>query len=339
MTARPGFALVLSLLLVLALAVLGTGMLAVGTREQWVAAALARRTQAERRAEAAAVQAVRRWSTRSVADMALGEMRTLTVAPGTGVSVERADSALFLVRAEARVAGPTGETGVVTGLLVRVLHPLRLAVTFPGALTADTVALAPGGVVDGMATCGAPGPGVLGPDVSVDPAAVVSGDPAVSLTTPPGAPTPDPFAPELAAGLADLVHASPTAAPRPAETTGACLADASNWGSPDPGHPCHDLRPVILAADLTVDGGVGFGVLIVDGDLRVTGGARLDGLVVVRGALRLDAGTTLRGAVRARSAEIAGTIIRDGCALADVLSAPALDRPFRTPDRWWIPLF
>ena len=45
---RPGFALVLSMLLVLALAVLGMGLLATGTGERVVAGAAVRRARAER---------------------------------------------------------------------------------------------------------------------------------------------------------------------------------------------------------------------------------------------------------------------------------------------------
>jgi hypothetical protein len=88
-----------------------------------------------------------------------------------------------------------------------------------------------------------------------------------------------------------------------------------------------------------VDGGESHGVLIVDGDLHVTGGARITGIVVVRGRLQLDPGSTIQGGVRSDSAVTAGAIIRDGCAIADVLRARPLDRAFRPPARWWLPLF
>jgi len=50
-------------------------------------------------------------------------------------------------------------------------------------------------------------------------------------------------------------------------------------------------------ADLVVGGGVGQGVLVVDGDVEVRGGARLYGLVIATGALRVVDGATFEGFV------------------------------------------
>lgn len=339
-TDRAGFALLLSVLLVLALTVMALGVLTVGVREAAIAGAAARRALAERRAEAAAVRAVEIWSTRALAGLAVGEARQLPAPAGNAaVTVERVDSGLFLVRSQSRVPGPDGPTLGQAGLLVRVLHPSRLGAAFPGALTTSGSTTVTDGTVDGLDSCAVPGPAVVAASASVGPAASVTGEPPIELGTPPALPGPDPFTPALAAELATVRHVGLTAAPRPFAVADECVADGRNWGSPDPAHPCHALRPVITASDLTVAGGSGHGVLVVDGDLTVTAGARLHGIVVVHGRLAVDGGSVVRGAVRADSAIVHGAVIRDGCALAAVLSAPALDRAFRPPLRWWVPVF
>lgn len=338
-TLHRGFALVLSMLLILALATLGMGMLAAATGEQAVGAAMARKARAVRQAEAVALQAVGSWSTRSVADMGIGEQRTLDSGGLDGsVRAERIDSALFLVRGEGHVDGPGEGATAAVGLLVRVLHPRVLAAGFPGGLNTVGPAEIAAGAVLGSSGCGGTGIGVVAAEVTVGAGATVMGDPPILHGSPP-VPTPDPFAPPLSDTLATLRAPGLSAQPRPVTSAGTCVADDLNWGSPDPAHPCHDLLPVVMASDLDVAGGVGRAVLIVDGDLDVGGAAELEGVVVVRGKLTLDAGSTIRGAVRADSARIEGTVIRDDCAVAAALSAPSLDRGFRPPLRWWVPLF
>lgn len=336
---RAGFALVLSMLLVLALSVLGLGMLAVAVGEQAVAGALTRKALAVRQAEGVALQAVRGWSTRSVADMTIGERRPLDTGGIEGAAwAERIDSALFLVRGDGAIPGPGGTATAAAGLLVRVLHPHLLARGFPGGLNVLGPAEIAGAVL-GSGACGGAGPGVVSPTVTVDAGAMVDGDPPVRYAPPPPVPLPDPFTPPLADTLATLRYAGPTAEPRPAASGGTCVPDGRNWGSPDPSHPCHALLPLVLGGDLELVGGVGRAVLVVGGDLRVTGGAELEGIVVVLGHLTLEAGSTLRGTVRAGSARVEGSVIRDECVMAAALSAPSLDRGFRPGPRWWVPLF
>jgi hypothetical protein len=77
-----------------------------------------------------------------------------------------------------------------------------------------------------------------------------------------------------------------------------CNPILSNWGDParpdplpDPPPPCMSYFPVIHAqGDLTIQTGVGQGVLIVEGDLRLTGNMLFYGIVIVRGSL-FTAGT------------------------------------------------
>jgi hypothetical protein len=90
--------------------------------------------------------------------------------------------------------------------------------------------------------------------------------------------------------------------PLAAESLGACLLDEPwGWGDPDrPWRPCGGHLPLRAAeGDLRVDGGSGQGMLVVDGDLELTGGARYHGLLVVRGVLRVESGSTFEGMVLA----------------------------------------
>ncbi|MDX1674555.1 MAG: polymer-forming cytoskeletal protein [Longimicrobiales bacterium] len=338
MTDRSGFALVMAMLLVLALMVMAMGMLAVGTREAWIAAAGARHAQATRAAEGAVLRTVAAWSTRDVA--ALDVRGSFTPGDPRGVDIERVDSGLFVVAATGRVPGPGGSVTARAALLVRVLHPDRLASSFPAAVSAAGAVTVPEGSVSGGGdACGDPGPGIMAPIATIDPGAAVDGDPPVAYRLPPAPAAPDPFDPGTAAGLAAIHHPGGTVTPAPLATAGECVPGAGNWGSPDPAHPCFRLLPLIVAPDLVMDGGMAHGVLVVDGDLRLTGGAHFDGLIAVRGRLDLDAGSTVRGAVRAGSVVSAGRILRNACAIRRGVSAPAFDGPFRPPERWWIPMF
>ncbi|HKJ93775.1 MAG TPA: hypothetical protein VJ957_11470, partial [Longimicrobiales bacterium] len=70
--------------------------------------------------------------------------------------------------------------------------------------------------------------------------------------------------------------------------SGACnKADVYNWGDPNnPAGPCHFYWPIIYApGDLHLSTGVGQGILLVDGDLDLTGNFEFDGVVVVKGGI------------------------------------------------------
>jgi hypothetical protein len=102
--------------------------------------------------------------------------------------------------------------------------------------------------------------------------------------------------PSLLARAPAFVSGSGT--PGPIQRLGACAEDEPwGWGDPEePSSPCSSHLPLRAASgDLTVVGGVGQGVLVVDGDVTLTAGARYYGLVVVRGALRLEDGASLDG--------------------------------------------
>lgn len=341
---RSGFALLLVILMGLLLSVVALGMVAVGTREGMIAGATVRRAQARVLAEAGARSVFHGWSTRTFTDLELGEQRALVTYSQVDATVQRVDSTLFLIRTEARVP-PGSAMGAVAraGLLARVFDPARTGRSFPAAATVAGPAELYEGVVDGRDVCGSGRnvPGLVAGAVVVGADAAVDGSPPVLLEAAPAPPAPDPLDASIAEVIATITTARETISPRPLARDGVCGEDHRNWGAIGPEHPCHALLPMVFAPhDLTISGGTARGVVVVDGDLHVEGGARLHGLVVVRGALTLESGSSIQGAARVGTLILhAGSIRSDPCTVDAALSAPALDAAYRPAGRWWVPVF
>jgi len=348
-TGRPGFALIYALLTTMALSLVALGIMARGRAEVEIARAVADHARARAAAETTALDLAEAWSTRAHADLPVGATAPPPAAPPAAHSmaavtatVTRLDSALFLLRVESRLDG--GRPAPVTaaaGLLVRVLHPPALLSPFPAAVTALRGVELHGGEVNGEDPCGDTVAAIQAPAVRSEGGARTVGDPPVLLAAPADAPSLDPFAPTLGATLATLVLRGGTHLPRPLADPTGCIDDDRNWGSLSADHPCHGLLPYLLAAaPITIAGGQGRGVLVVDGDARFRNGARFSGVVVVHGTLSLEDGSEVRGAVRADSVVVVdGSVHRDHCEISTALTAPALDRAFRSRDRWWVPVF
>lgn len=341
---RSGFALILVILMGLILSVAALGMVTVGTREGLIAGATARRAQARILAEAGARSVFHGWSTRAFAELDLGEESPVDTDGPAQATVQRIDSTLFLIRAEARVP-PESAMGAVAraGLLARVFDPARTGRSFPAAATVDGPADLQGGVIDGRDPCGSgrDAPGVVATAVVAEADAVVEGSPPVLLGAAPAPPAPDPLTAPIAGAIATITIAGGTVAPRPLTRNGRCAQDHRNWGAITPDHPCHALLPVVLVPhDLTITGGSSHAVVVAEGDLHVEDGARLHGLVLVRGTLTVQAGASIQGAARAGRLVLRGGSIRaDPCTVDAALSAPALDAAYRPGGRWWIPMF
>lgn len=333
---RPGYALIISILLVGVLAVGAGGILALGAREQEIAAAMARRTHARLTAESEVRAALARWSTRALRAMEIGHPWT-PGGDGPGpVTITRLAETLYLVEAAAQVPGPATPVTARAGALVRTLDPCSLAAAFPAALAATHEARLLGGTVAASPAS----TGVLAPRVRIAPAAVVTGEPPAREAAPPDLPAPHLFSPPVAADLATVTVAGPTVTPRPRATADGCESHPSNWGAVSATNPCHDLRPFILAGGpLAVRGGEGRGLLVVRGDLDLAG-LRFHGLILATGHVTIGPGTELNGAVRARTIEMRdGTVHHDAAPIRTALTAGGLDGPFRPPHRLWIPLF
>jgi hypothetical protein len=352
MTRRPGFALVVALLLVAVLAALGAAMLAVGVRETGIAAAVARRSEARIAAESVARWAVATWSTRRYNEVPVGtsiEVATLDPAapplytPGREVSATllRLAPDLFLVEGSARTNGAGPAVLARAGLLVRTFDIAALAAAFPAAATArDSIAVR-GGEIIGTGGCeDSTAAAALAPRVLLAAGATVEGSPDLVLDELPGDPEPDPFGNALAATLATVTLAGGTVSPRPWLGPDGCQEHPFNWGATSPTNACHDRVPFVrITGDLEVAGGEARGILLVHGDVRLRG-TQLHGLIISDGTLTIDEGTIIQGAVRGNSIEmVGGAVAYDACALRVALTAGGLDSPFRPGPRQWIPLF
>jgi type II secretory pathway pseudopilin PulG len=151
------------------------------------------------------------------------------------------------------------------------------------------------------------------------------------------------------AALADVVPPpGSTVSPSPVVTGLTCDPSApGNWGDPRRLGVCADYFPVIWApGDLSIAGGQGQGILLVEGDLTIVGPVTFAGVVLVRGRLRATGGPTLlTGAVLVESPDPVGAATIDGatsivysrCAVGEALAAAPALLPIAR--RGWVQLF
>lgn len=146
----------------------------------------------------------------------------------------------------------------------------------------------------------------------------------------------------LAARADILLPAGARAHPKPDVVEGACRPGPLNWGRPDdPSEPCgHHLPLVAGEGSLVVAGGQGQGILVVAGDLRVTGGARFHGVVLVAGDLEVGDASRIEGLVRAAgtvTVHTGGFVVGRGCVVLRALEAASTLRgPVAPPDGSWL---
>ena len=106
----------------------------------------------------------------------------------------------------------------------------------------------------------------------------------------------------LAAAADIRVGAGAHVTPMPVTSGGGCARVQSNWGDPSvPTSPCATRAPIVYAAgDLTIDGGLGQGALLVDGHLLIAGPFTFSGQIVARGGIEMIADNiTISGSVSA----------------------------------------
>jgi hypothetical protein len=134
----------------------------------------------------------------------------------------------------------------------------------------------------------------------------------------------------------------------PSVSGGVCnSADQSNWG--DPLHTttlCQSYFPIIHAlGDLKITGGEGQGIMLVEGDLTVEGGAEFYGPVIVKGSLRTaGTGGHFNGGVLAanvdleQSSLLGNAVVNfSSCALTKALAGTAT--PTFVARRSWTELY
>jgi hypothetical protein len=128
-------------------------------------------------------------------------------------------------------------------------------------------------------------------------------------------------------------------------------SDNANWGDPgraSPAGPCESYFPVVYApGDVSVNGDIGQGVLLVNGNLNIQGGFTYYGQIIVRGTVKLTGtGNHVYGGLMSAamvdststSALLGNSSIHySRCAITSVFVNTSLAA--RAPQRSWIELF
>ncbi|HEX6644498.1 MAG TPA: hypothetical protein VF037_07470 [Gemmatimonadales bacterium] len=299
-------------------------------------------------------------------------------------TVTKLNSAVYLVRSEGqRLVGGNIVARRLLGTLVRVVIPdieIEGALTVYGELTLggsadiDGEDHIPGGWGGSCGAAGSPVAGVRineddirtqGSNCGGDPPACVSGYPAVDVdsTVTPGTFTQfgDMTFDDLAAAANLVVSGTVTSiapdslAPptgSPVGTPGRCnRANNRNWGEPGLAGvvlvpPCYEYFPIIYApGDVHVSGGRGQGILLVRGNLTLSGGVEFYGPVIVLGEVRsTGTGGHVYGGLMAQNANLDPTVITgnsvvnySSCAVARALMGAASVNPIN--ERSWAQLF
>jgi len=276
-------------------------------------------------------------------------------------ATRRLNASLFLVRSEGFSRDSAARQELA--LLVR-LEPIEI--TRAAALrTRGDVVVRDLAVVDGSdagppgwSGCGPPGPTVAGVQVPASTVAsagcagadCVRGSPAVLADSALDSAMLSTFGGVAFDDLrsrATIILSGGVRAVGPSLLGGACNpVDPENWGSPtDPAGPCGGRFPIVWSdGDLSLTGGEGQGVLVVDGDLSLGGAVTFHGAIIVRGRIvTAGAGGNIHGGVVAINAagaqhDIGGSTLMQysSCALDRALLASA--SPARVRSRSWIQL-
>ena len=134
----------------------------------------------------------------------------------------------------------------------------------------------------------------------------------------------------------------------PSESSGVCNTGVvSNWGDPvTPSSACYHHFPIIYATgDLTVNGDLGQGILLVEGDLSVQGGFEFYGITIVKGQLKTTGtGGHFNGAVMAANVDLDDITVfgnalvqYSSCAVQRALMQASPGAPLRS--RGWLYAF
>jgi hypothetical protein len=275
------------------------------------------------------------WDPQRYDTMATGGRITLAAnnfgRSGYSGTVARLSGPLFLVQVEGWYR-PPGVNRTARKLLSRLVrleqpHPtVQAALIVRDTLAWDTSSAVSGSdtIPPGWSAECAPDSSVAGARVAIGSVVTISpcGPPACLRGTPPFLAdsavvdsTLISFGPLTYAALAAratklFTGVIPAPSPSVSGTPASCLlGDSLNWGEPlhtGPYTACSRYFPIIHApGDLVLTGGRGQGILLVDGNLTLSGGVCFVGLVVVQGTFRYGGGGgSILGALVAREVRL-----------------------------------
>lgn len=153
------------------------------------------------------------------------------------------------------------------------------------------------------------------------------------------------------AANADITIGGGTWQPEPTGTATECTYSNTNWGEPtrDAGAilPCKDYFPIIYSSSsLSLSHGRGQGILLVNGDIRLTGNFQWYGLIIARDDIIKGNGTfDLWGSVMSRNADVSDDNSITGnssfkwskCAVESATRGSAILT--RVKERSWVQMF
>jgi hypothetical protein len=362
---RGGFALPIAVFAIVIIGALVAGAFFASTQEFRIGTNTLQQTRALGAAEFGLNQTMANWNPRWNTTMTRGQVQTVTPASSDGsvssVRVTRLSDQAFLVASE----GSSGQARRRTARLL-VLNVPQLNIL--AALTArGATKIGGSSYINGNDhtytgwNCPAPGaalPGIATEDTTditrsgCKDYSCVEGNPKVTQNAAAGD-TNTYFNygsldwKQLTAMATKIASGSKTILPT--MIGGQCdLNDPNNWGEPIKanGGPCLDYYPIIYApGDVTLNGGRGQGILLVEGDLSVQGGFEFYGPVIVRGTLKTaGTGGHFNGGVLAANVELDQNVVIGNavisfsrCAILKALNGSATTTP--AVERSWYEMF
>jgi hypothetical protein len=263
---------------------------------------------------------------------------------GWSALVRRLRPDLFLLEVSPRLAGPASREAASVRLGWLLRPELDSFAPVAAVSVGGSVALGDDVVISGVDGCAPPDSAIAGiaaESVFVSGSATLLGaPPQVSRTGR------DPGAFNRLGERATHVLSGGSYAAAPATVGTSCdPRSPTNWGDPEnPGSPCGGYFPLIrVDGDLTLNGGVGQGILLVNGNLHVTSGFTFHGIVIVTGGADITAQTDVSGifeAVELRSGAGPVTQLKvrySKCIVSNVLEISSPVSPL--PSRAWNQLF
>jgi uncharacterized protein (UPF0333 family) len=378
-----GIALAVAVLALVVIGALVAGSFYAGRVEQRSGQNTLYAAQAFEAADAGASAAISNWSPTAFNNRAIGAdtvLPTVTTLGGGNVytpTITRLNANTFMVQAAGVHRDAAGNTlsRRVVGRLVRIIRPdidIQGALTIGGALNLGGSAEVDG--TDHLPTgwggvCPLASPAVAGirtntndiqtngSNCNGNPPACVSGSPPVQVDTTVNGSTFTQFGAtsfdDLAAAATWTVSGTVTNI-GPTLTSGTpqtCQTSNSlNWGEPYGGvgsvTQCFDYFPILYAPNnLHISGGRGQGILLVRGDLDLSGGVEFYGPVIVLGNLTSSGtGGHVYGGVMASNADLDPTVITgnsvvnySACSVQRALQGAATPRPLG--ERSWSQLY
>jgi hypothetical protein len=315
-------------------------------------------------ADAAVYFALGAWDPAARAAQVVGSTVTVSAPASTGVN-----TTIYVTRVTPRLFSIVGEAHARLGGASRRVN---LLVRLPGIAPAPGALIAAVGITIGKDVRFVDDTGCAdsaAPMVMLAPSAALKVDSAASIDTS-RLVTRDSAAADSAAYLqvggawwndlvqrADIRLASDAhVTPSPSVVANVCVPNDANWGDPTvPSSACAPRAPLVYAAgDLTIDGGVGQGALLVDGRLSIAGPFTYSGQIVARrGIETLSDNIAISGGVYAWSAS--SKVSASRATTNDVILAHAMTlrrsrcdaghgvaswlQPHRVRERAWSELF